>query len=368
MLSFLAFARRTTVQLLDIRNLKYLHLIFKGFTPNKGYYYDFKKYGYKSYVTDTTRYLNTVFINYPNRDMLNDKYACYLFLKDFTDKVVPVFALINDGFLFTVNKYRDADELFEHEQRVVLKPRQGRGGDGVMVLNIENGKIYTSKGEAKDLTSLIRPLKNYVLVPYVQQHEYSSGIFPGSLNTIRLMTCILDDKAVLLRAGHRFGNANTGDVDNFSQGGVSTIIDMETGILQDPVMWDHKNRRRRSIEVHPFTGQQILGVQIPGWTEMRDSVLALHQSMKFIKYVGWDIAITSDGYKIIEANYASDVDGLQMHRPLLTDEPNRQFFGQYQYRPFRIKSPLQSFFNRPIKKAVPLGMAPDFLSFLNFVY
>jgi len=354
MISFLAFARRTSVQMLDIRNLKYLHLIFKGFTPNKGYYYDFKKYGYKSYVTDTTRYLNTVFINYPNRDMLNDKYACYLFLKDFTDKIVPVYALINDGCLFTVNKYRDADELFEHEEKVVLKPRQGRGGEGVMVLSINKGKFCTSGGEVTDLNSLIGTLKNYVLVPYVHQHEYSSNIFPGSLNTIRLMTCILEDKAVLLRAGHRFGNASTGDVDNFSQGGVSTIIDLETGTLQDPVMWDHRNRRRRSAEVHPFTGQPILGVQIPGWTEMKNSVLALHQSMKFIKYVGWDIAITPDGYKIIEANYASDVDGLQMHRPLLTDELNRQFFSQYQYRPFRIKSPvLRSFFTKRLNMLVP---------------
>lgn len=339
MLSFLAFARRTGVQLLDLKNLKYVHLIFKGFTPNKGYIYDFKKYGYESFVTDTTRYLNTVFINYPNREMLNDKYACYLFLKDFTDKVVPVYGLINNGYLFTVNKYRDADELFESERKIVLKPRNGRGGEGVIVLDVERGRISAPGQGEVDFPTVIRNLKNCILVPYVHQHEYASKIFPGSLNTIRLMTCILNDKAVLLRAGHRFGNVNTGNVDNFSQGGVSTIIDLEAGTLQDPVIWDGKNRRRCPVEVHPGTGEQILGVQIPRWHEVKNSVLALHESIKFIKFVGWDIAITDDDYKIIEANYASDVDGLQMHRPLLVDEPNKQFFSQYQFRLFKNRRP-----------------------------
>ncbi len=343
MLSFLAFARRTGVQLMDLRNLKYFHLIFRGFTPNKGYYYDFKKYGYDSFVTDTTRYLNTVFINYPNRDMLNDKYACYLFLKDFTDHVVPVYGLINSGYLFTVNKYRDADELFEHEPKVVLKPRKGRGGEGVIVLEVERGRFtMPGKGEV-DFPTVIRKLKDYVLVPYVYQHEYASRIFPGTLNTIRLMTCILDDKPVLLRAGHRFGNVHTGSVDNFSQGGVSTIIDQDSGTLQDPVIWDSKNRRRVPVDVHPSTGEQILGVRIPRWQEVKDRVLELHESIKFIKYVGWDIAITMDDYRIIEANYASDVDGLQMHRPLLVDEPTRQFFSQYQF------SPLKGLFSRSSK-------------------
>ena len=335
MLSFLAFARRTGQQLLDVKNLRYLHLIFKGFTPNKGYIYDFKKYGYDSFVTDTTRYLNTVFINYPNREMLNDKYACYLFLKDFTDKVVPVYGLVNNGYLFAVNKYRDADELFENERKVVLKPRQGRGGEGVIVLNVDQGRFtMPGKGEV-EFPTVIRSLKNYVLVPFVQQHAYASKIFPGSLNTIRLMTCILNDKPVLLRAGHRFGNVNTGNVDNFSQGGVSTIVDLETGVLQDPVMWDSKNRRRQTVEVHPYTGAQILNVQIPRWQEVRHSVLALHESIKFIKFVGWDIAVTENDYRIIEANYASDVDGLQMHRPLLVDEANKQFFSQYQFKLFK---------------------------------
>lgn len=335
MLSFLAFARRTGVQLLDPRNLKYFYLIFRGFTPNKGYYYDFKKYGYKSFVTDTTRYLNTVFINYPNRDMLNDKYACYLFLKDFTEHVVPVYGLINNGYLFAVNKYRDADELFEQERKVVLKPRQGRGGEGVIVLAVDRGRFTMPGKGVVDFPEVIKPLRNYILVPYVEQHEYAARIFPGSLNTIRLMTCILDDKPVLLRAGHRFGNEQTGNVDNFSQGGVSTIIDLESGTLQDPVIWDSRNRRRVPVEAHPSTRERILGVRIPRWQEVKDSVLALHESIKFIKYVGWDVAITADSYRIIEANYASDVDGLQMHRPLLLDEPNRKFFSQYQFRPLK---------------------------------
>lgn len=43
-------------------------------------------------------------------------------------------------------------------------------------------------------------------------------------------------------------------------------------------------------------------------------------------YVGWDIIVTDDGYKIIEGNNYSDVNLLQIHRPLLADPRVRRFY------------------------------------------
>lgn len=56
------------------------------------------------------------------------------------------------------------------------------------------------------------------------------------------------------------------------------------------------------------------------------AVTDLHNSIKFIKYIAWDIAITSTDYKIIEANDVSDVDGFQIHEPLMNNTFNKKFY------------------------------------------
>ncbi len=326
--SYLAFARRSFTHLLDVRNLRYSHLLFRGFTPEKGHYYDFKKYGYRPYVTDITRYLKTTFINYNNRDLIKDKYGCYLMLKEFTDKVVPVYGLIDNGVLHLLNKYKTTADLFTAENKFILKPRMGRGGKGVILVTVEGGKVFVDRKQCNNFSTAIKNLKNYILVPYVHPHPYSKKIFPHSLNTIRFLTALVDGKGVLLKAGHRFGADGQTCVDNVAFGGISGSINVNTGIIEDALMIDSKNKKKISVRDHPVTGQNILGLQIPGWQRLKEQVLQIHESIPFITYVGWDIALTEEDFRIIEANYASDLDGIQAHSPMLTDEQNKAFFSK----------------------------------------
>jgi hypothetical protein len=70
-------------------------------------------------------------------------------------------------------------------------------------------------------------------------------------------------------------------------------------------MCDGKNHRKINLDFHPASKQPISGVKVYRWEEMINEMIRLHSSMKFIKYVGWDIAITPESFIIIEANYAS---------------------------------------------------------------
>lgn len=49
--------------------------------------------------------------------------------------------------------------------------------------------------------------------------------------------------------------------------------------------------------------------------------------MPFLKYVGWDIAITDDGFKIIEANSLTSLGVLQRQGGYLDDPRLRRIFG-----------------------------------------
>lgn len=328
-ITYLAYARRNMVQMMDIRNIRHSHLVFRGFTPDKGHLYDFKKYGYKSYVTDATRYLRTVFINYNNRGLIQDKYGCYLFLKEFTDKIVPVLGLIDNGELHFVHEYKTQEELFDNETKLVLKPRVGRGGDGVMVVTVNGGRVMLNGKNCPDFARAINHLKNYILVPFVEPHPYSAKIFSGSLNTIRLLTCVIDGKVELLRAGHRFGTEYESNVDNVCHGGISAMVNTESGVLEDTLWVDQKNYKKKDANFHPVTNEKILGVQIPRWNSVKEDVMSIHESIKFVKYIGWDIAITAEDYRIIEANYASDLDAPQLHSPLLLEDRSKRFFSSF---------------------------------------
>lgn len=325
-ITYLSYFRRVGIQLLDVRNIKHFHLIFRGYTPNKGHFFDFKKYGYDSYVKDTTRYLKTVFYNYNNRDMMDDKYACYLFLKEYSRRPVPVYALIEKGTCHFTKPIRSVDHLLTTGSKFVVKPRKGRGGEGVKILEARGGRFYFANTEFSSFDDCFHGLDNHVLSPYVFQHRYAAEIYPGSLNTIRLLTGVLEGNIILMKAGHRFGVERTGVVDNFSQGGIFANINLDTGVLESPAIWNPQKYRTEHPECHPSTNAPINGVAVPRWHEVVAEILILHRSISFIKYVGWDIAITANGFQIIEANYASDLIGLQLDTPLLLNKEHKKFF------------------------------------------
>ena len=53
---------------------------------------------------------------------------------------------------------------------------------------------------------------------------------------------------------------------------------------------------------HPDTGEQILGSQIPAWDDLLELVKLLAKKFKKQRIVGWDMAYSTDGWVIVEAN------------------------------------------------------------------
>ncbi|WP_423148046.1 sugar-transfer associated ATP-grasp domain-containing protein [Rubrolithibacter danxiaensis] len=327
LLAGLAYCRRILLQLKDSRNIKHLPLIFKGFTPDKGLYYDFKTYKSENYIPDYKRYLSHVFINHKYKNLFKDKYSNFLYLRQYTDKLVPVYALVDNGKCYLLG-HSSLDELFEKENKFVIKPRTGWGGKGVAVLEVKENK-YSIESKAVEKEDIFKGFNNHVLVPYIRQHEYAADINPQSLNTIRFLTCIIGDKAESIGALHRFGVSSTGSVDNFSQGGISAKINVDTGIIEKACLLNKKKFKKLSITHHPDSNEPIVGLEIPFWQQIKKEILALHSSINYVKYVGWDIAITSDGYKIIESNHVSDIDVFQVHEPLLLNDLNKKFYDVY---------------------------------------
>lgn len=225
------------------------------------------------------------------------------------------------------------------EGGVILKPAAGNKGKGVLSVMRDpptgelrlNGQPTTAGVVAQKLATL----DGYLVVARVQQAAYAEQIFSGSANTIRIITMRDPDNGEVFvpAAIHRFGTAATAPTDNFQTGGVSAAIDLATGALGRAVRFPTETGGElRWLAAHPDTQAPISGVVIPRWAEVKETVTALVEAYRFLKYVGWDVVVSDAGIVIIEGNHNINL-GLQVHGPLLRDPRLRRFFEYYKVIP-----------------------------------
>ena len=212
---------------------------------------------------------------------------------------------------------------------MVVKPISGGGGKGVRVLSHSEAG-FTSNGcpvTAEELEALVGDLDGYLIEERLQQHRYAAAIYPDATNTLRVL--VMRDPssggAFIPIAVHRFGNVASAPTDNFSQGGFSCHIDLESGTL-GPGAALGRGGKLTWHRAHPATGAKIEGVTLPYWDDVKQLVLEVSDALPHLVYVGWDVVITEDGPKIIEGNHYMNPRVLQIHRPLLAEDRMRTFY------------------------------------------
>ena len=132
----------------------------------------------------------------------------------------------------------------------------------------------------------------------------------------------IDGKFTILGSVLRIGVNN--EYDNWSTGGIITIIDPKTG----KIISDASDKKGHIYKKHPITNQKFKGEQISKWKEI---VKVLNHTCKVLKeastvvenmpYIGWDVAITKNGdIELIEGNHDHDVCVFQSAYALLEDK------------------------------------------------
>jgi hypothetical protein len=135
---------------------------------------------------------------------------------------------------------------------------------------------------------------------FVQQHDELNKLSPSGLNTVRIITQ-LDAKNEVDILGARLRITINSSIDNLAAGNIAAPINMETGKVEGSGVYSDITKKEERI--HPITGIQIIGFQIPFWKEslqmVKDAAL-LHPENRSI---GWDVAITNNGPELIEGNH-----------------------------------------------------------------
>jgi len=308
----------------------------RGFKPSNYVLYDLANNDIDDYVPDTLWSKLCATNGRMGIHILGSK---LLFHQTFEDDLTlaALHGHISQG-RFTPRRDKSAPEdegmpaLLARLGSLVVKPVDGQKGKKVHVLTA------SAPPEAPGSVALDgRPLSSSEFAAWlgrqdcmlvhsrVQQTDYAHAIFPGSANTVRVVTVTDADGPFVLCCGHRFGTVASAPVDNFAAGGLLCGVDLATGRLGRgaslPGSGEHTLDWR---SVHPDTGAAIAGRVVPGFFELIELLLATCRRHPYLAYVGWDVVMTDSGPVVLEANYGSGLQ-LQLHGGFLRNQRFARF-------------------------------------------
>ena len=119
-------------------------------------------------------------------------------------------------------------QFLEGKERIVCKPVDATCGRGIIFLNKEEF------GEPEVLYQRLKENKQFLVEQFVVQHPDIAKIYDRSVNTVRLVTMVVEGTPHVVFSSIRIGNGLM--VDNLNSGGMATVIDLETGIITKPAM------------------------------------------------------------------------------------------------------------------------------------
>lgn len=174
---------------------------------------------------------------------------------------------------------------------IFVKETDSFGGSGAAKIDVN---------EQTDFSALYEKLCNagqYLVEDAICQHEEMNRLCAKSVNTVRIVTVTTPKGVEVAYALVRIGSGQKA-VDNICAGGMYTVLD-EKGLMRFPAFCD---RDACYYEKHPVTGTQFAGFQIPCYKEAVDMCRKAARLVPGLRYIGWDVAITTNGPVLVEGN------------------------------------------------------------------
>ena len=250
---------------------------------------------------------------------LSDKEEFARFCSEHQISTLPVLLSAHKGEL----RWNGLDLGRLPKRDLFVKPVSGRGGRGAERWDYAYGGKYrhptgrTLSGNQLLERLCLKSQNEPVLVQErVRNHPAISDLSNGALNTVRMISCLDErERPELIGAVLRIAVGSNVTVDNVHAGGLAAAIDLDRGILSAATDMG-VDANLGWVEHHRGTGARIAGRVLPHWEDLCQLVRRAHSSFGDRVVIGWDVAITAQGPRIVEGNSGPDVDLIQ--RPLQT--------------------------------------------------
>lgn len=199
------------------------------------------------------------------------------------------------------------EPLLKNLPGFVIKPAQGAGGDGILVISsVVQNKYRKSNGKliepwqlyhhCSNILSGLFSLGGHPDVAMVEQRVISTDLFLGisyrGVPDIRVIVFQGYPVMAMLRLPTEQSDGKA----NLHQGAIGAAINISTGITESGVL------NNSSIKEHPDTGNIISGLTIPDWDQILEIASRCYE-FTGLGYLGVDIVIDQhEGPMMLELN------------------------------------------------------------------
>ena len=313
----------------------------KGFLSRSAILYELEQGNDPArYVTDVHRYFRTKnMVHARLQDIINNKLSTHLLLRSMDIRSPELIGVYSRGlvhFFPAEGRMPVADylESMEQDETVFFKVLAGAEGNNIHAVQRTSDATWAVDGVDRNRASaasvFTRVTKPMIIERGLVQHPDQAALFDASVNTLRVLTMVDLDKGsepFIAMAVQRIGCRRSAPADNWTRGGLSARIDLETGTLSRATRLPDGDVKEW-FDQHPDNGAQITGMQVPLWDEVRDLVLHAARSLSFMEYIGWDIVVSPDGPIVLEANINTGLNVMQSHAPLFDDARVRTYYSR----------------------------------------
>ena len=248
--------------------------------------------------------------------LLRDKYVFSAYLASVIGPqyVIESVGIADRGRLFLKkeNRWTEASALAEMPGQWVFKVIDGECGKGIYLVTIADGSFGVG-GETltmEEFSGKILRNARWLIQPVVKQHHALEAFGTRSVNTIRAVTIRgKSGKISVFNAFLRLGADRESFVDNRAMGGLGVGIELESGkLMKYGFQHDHFGGK---TEVHPLSGIEFEGYQLPYWQETLALIENAHRQFYEMQSIGWDVVITENGPVLLEGNDDWEIGGPQ---------------------------------------------------------
>lgn len=292
-------------------------------------YYDFELYSSRYSAEERTQFLGTRGSRKLNLrlspkaaqlhfDLINDKPMFASLLSGFGLRATETQAVVSTKRSFgAVPVLHDADAIRHYLTRearypVFAKPVLGSLSVGSVLiegvdadgstLHLGNGKTVAMKDFAEEVLEH-HGMRGFLFQSAVRQHPKLTEVAGPALGTIRVVT--VPEEEARPRTLYVLWKIPSPQAmsDNFWQdGSMLANVDLETGEVLSCRKGTGPDTAH--IEAHPVTGQPIVGLRLPFWSEVKQLAEQAHAIFPKAGVIGWDIGLSEDGPVIVEGNTA----------------------------------------------------------------
>lgn len=211
------------------------------------------------------------------------------------------------GIVDSEQKIGQFEQLIAGKKDFVIKPSQGAGGDGIMVISDQfegyyrsaGGRMLTPDDIGFHLSGTLSGI--YSLGGHRDRAMVEYRVIPDSVFSAISYEGVPDIRIIVLKgypllAMLRLPTRQSGGKANLHQGAIGVGVDLATGITLDGT-WHNKR-----IQIHPDTANPVRGVQLPYWEGFMSLATRCYE-LTGLGYLGVDMVLDRDkGPLMLELN------------------------------------------------------------------